>query len=851
MGIYLKMLLAYLKKNKLRTLLLIIGVMLGVMLIFGPSVIKDSQNENNVVAIHELYSGYHVEFSDLTLDDAKKLETDEKVSKGNSVQNLGRISDKKGNSFILTSSNEEYLKSRYNKIIEGRLPKNNNEIVLEKKALEAMNLSEGVGSTLNLTIKKNYKDTNGSNRLFSINKEFKIVGVMEKPKGYYDVVWQYEAVTYGNDETNNIIPNDAISYNSILSFKSGWRNIEGECDYLMKKYKLGQKSFLPNVPLVRELRYVEDDKNDPNVFKRNVLITTVSIIFIFNIFNITLNQSVKEMGLLRLMGAKKRNVRCMIIYQALIITIIGILLGLVAGVTYSYIGISNYNEVLYSEAGLNPKLYINNEIVIKAILVGIISVFISCIIPTFKIGKISPIESIINTDKIKNHRSRLGIDRLVSKIFGFYGFMGLKNIGRNKVRAAISMLSIALGGYIFITTFSSMQEEVNSKIEDMQNRYNITMQFGVNADPQISKYTDSDVENIEKIKGVKSIHKIQITNGMFTFNNKDINKEFTTYNGVEKKEIMEDKLVLKLYDDDYIDEKLNDFVEEGRLDDIKKDTDGYPNVAVYNYFYDIVDDHTIKPIFKELNIGDIITVKIPVEENNTIVYKEMKVRVAVILKDEWIAMGDGDFMPDLEIITSNIHSKNITGEQKYTQLGINLENPYDEIVNNEIQKISRSIPGSLFNSRLSYHEMSESIYKSYIKSQIAIIALVLIIASINIFCTIRTNLLIRKKEISTLRALGVSLKNMKKMLIYEALAYAVFSFIIAMIPSFINLVKFTNWNNDAYINYGIENFMSFTFPIKESLLFFAISVFVCLIAVVVSNRDFESMNIIEGIKENE
>lgn len=60
MGIYLKMSLAYLKKNKLRTLLLIIGVMLGVMLIFGPSVIKDSQNENNVVAIHELYSGYHV-----------------------------------------------------------------------------------------------------------------------------------------------------------------------------------------------------------------------------------------------------------------------------------------------------------------------------------------------------------------------------------------------------------------------------------------------------------------------------------------------------------------------------------------------------------------------------------------------------------------------------------------------------------------------------------------------------------------------------------------------------------------------------------------------------------------------
>ncbi|WP_235665575.1 hypothetical protein, partial [Clostridioides difficile] len=60
------------------------------------------------------------------------------------------------------------------------------------------------------------------------------------------------------------------------------------------------------------------------------------------------------------------------------------------------------------------------------------------------------------------------------------------------------------------------------------NRYKIKMQVGVNADPQRSKYTDSEVENIEKIKGVKSIHKIKITNGMFTFNNKEINKEFTT-----------------------------------------------------------------------------------------------------------------------------------------------------------------------------------------------------------------------------------------------------------------------------------------------------------------------------------
>lgn len=851
MGMYLKMALAYLRKNMLRTLLLIIGVMLGVTLIFGPSVIKDSQNQNNVVAIHKLYDGYHVEFSDLTSDDADKLKNDEKVSESTTVQNLGRITDEKGNSFVLSSTNKDYLDGKYTKLIEGRLPQNNDEIVLEKKALEAMNENYKVGSTLNLTVKKNYKDTDGSNKIFTVDKQFKLVGIMEKPKGYYDVVWKYEAITHGNNESNNIIPIEAVSYNSILSFKSGWRNVEGECDRLMKEYKLGQKSFLPNVPLVRELRYIEYEKDNPGVYKREILIMTTSIIFIFNIFNITLNQTINEMGTLRLIGSSKKQVRRMIAYQALIIMVIGTVIGLIVGVIFSYAGINTYNITLYEEAGVNPKLYINNEIVAKAILAGVFSVFISCIIPIFKISKISPITAIKNTDTIKNHKGILKLDKILSKVFGFYGFMGIKNIARNKTRAFISMLSIALGGYIFITTFSSMQDEVGKKIEDMQNRYDITMQLDSNADSEIAKYTEEDVTKIESIEGIKSVNKLQTIKGFFSFTKDEINKEFTTYNGVKEKSTMEDKASLKLYDDKYINETLKDFVQEGNINDIKKVTNGYPNVAVYNYFYDIVDDHTIKLIYKNVKVGDIITVKVPVEKNSSVEYREIKVRVGVILNPDWIAMGDGDFMPDLEIITSNVHSKAIIGEQKYTQLGINLEKPYDKTVNKEVEKINSTVSGSLFNSRLSYHERSEYVNKNYIKSQIVVIMLVLIIAVINIFCTIRTNLLTRRKEISTLRALGLSVRNMKKMIACEAMTYAILSFIISLIPALLNLIEFVNWNNDAYKNYGIENFMSFTFPLKESILFFIISMIVCLIAVVVSNRDFKNMNIIEGIKDKD
>lgn len=850
MGIYFKMSLAYLRKNKLRTSLLILGVVLGIVLIFGTSVIKESQNKNDVEAVQKLYGGYHVEFNDLNPDGVEKLKNDENVSKITTVQNLGSVVDKKGSSVLLRSTDENYITGKGNKLT-GRLPKNNDEIVIEKRALDEMGIPYELNSTLDLTVKKKYKDSEGNNQIYTVDKKFKLVGIVEKAPECYDFVCEYEAFTYGNDGKNNIIPPDTVTYNSILNLKSGVNNLNEQIENLMQRNKLGKFSYAPNVPLVQKSVDIEIENDNPDAYKREVLIIIAAATFIFNMFNITLNQTIKEMGLLRLIGSSKKNVRCMIIYQALIVMIVGIILGLILGVIYSYVGINTYNMQLYKEAGIKPELYVSNANIIKAIIIGVFSVFISCIIPIFKIGNISPIEAAKKTDKVKSYRGSYRLDKLLSKIFGFYGFMGLKNIGRNKSRALISMISIALGGYIFITTFSSMRGEVSNKIEDMQYRYDITMQFGAASDVDNLKYTDSDVNKIKSIDGVKSVNAIQNVNGFFDFKKNEVNKEFIKYYGIEEKDQMEHTMDLKLYEDDYINETLKNFVEDGNLNDIGKVTNGYPNVAVYNYFYDSVEDGTYKNVFKNLKVGDIITIKVPITEDNKTVYKESKVRVCATLKPEWMSRGDGGFGHNFEIITSNNHAKEITGEQKYTKLGINLEDPYDKTVNNKVEAISNSIHLSKFDSRLSFNEMTKSSSDKYIKSQISIIILVLIIASINIFCTIRTNLLIRKNEISTLRAIGLSVRNMKKMVIYEALAYAILSFILALIASIIYLIWFVNIHNNAYINFGIEHFMSFTFPVKESIIFFIISVTVCLIAVATSSRDLKKMSIIEGIKDND
>lgn len=849
MGIYLKMSLAYLRRNKLRTSLLILGVILGVVLIFGTNVIKESNNKNDLEAIDKLYGGHHVEFNDLNNEGVEKLKKDKDVSKITTVQNLGSVVNDKGNSILLRSANEDYIKGKANKLT-GRLPQNNNEIVLEKRALDSMGTPYKLNSTLNLTVKKDYKDSEGNNQIYTQDQEFKLVGIIEKPEGYYDVVWTYEGFTYGNSEMDNIIPTELVTYNSILDLKTGIKNLDRNVKKISERNDLGRTSFLPNVPLVQKLADIEiESAKSKESIQLEVLIIIAAVIFIFNMFNIALNQTIKEMGLLRLIGSSEKKVRLILIYQALIIMVIGIILALILGTLYSYVGINTYNVEIYKEASITPKLYISSRNIVKAILVGIFSVSIPCIIAMCKIGNISPIEAMSNNEKVKSYSKRYKLNKVLNKIFGFYGFMGLKNIGRNKSRSIISLISIALGGYIFITNFSSMQDEVGAKIEDMQNRYDVVMQFnGAVSDLESLKYTDSDVDKIKSVDGVKSVNTINVVSGFFDFKKDEINEEFAKYNGIEN---TEHKMDLKIYGNNYINKDLKEFVEDGNLDDLGKETDGYPNVAVYNYFYEREKDYTLKKVFKDIEVGDILTIKVPTKEGNKTVYKESKVRVCSTLTPDWMSMGDGQFGSNFEIVTSKNHSESLIGEQKYTKLGINLEDPYDEVVNEKLEEISDRIHLSTFKSRVGYVEWASESSREYIKSKISLIVLVLIIAEINIFCTMRTNLLVRRKEISTLRALGLSIKNMRKMIIYEALAYSILSFMIALIPATINLIKFVNLNNDAYINYGIENFMEFTFPVKESIIFLLISITMCLLAVMTANKDFKEMNIIEGIKEND
>lgn len=850
MNIYFKMAISYLKQSKLRTTLLVLGVALGVMLVFGVDIITESQQRNDLETVRKLYGGYHAMFKDLDKNIVEKLKTDENISKITTVQNLGEAVNSKGISVKLNSANKDFINQQGYKLTAGRLPSSQDEIVIEKEALKKMKVPEKLNTEENFTVKKTYKEENGDKNTANVNKSFKIVGIIEKPKSYYEDFYRLNAFTYDNKADMGILPQNIVTYDSLISLKSGEANIAGELSKIVNKNNIARGSYEENVRLSQLLMEINDSNDPAQEIKDKFIIAVASIVLVYNIFNISLNETINQMGMMRLIGASKNKVRRILLYQSIIVMILGVSIGLLGGIIFSYIGINVFKYSFINIELEDPKIYVSLYNLIKSIFIGAGSVLIASIIPIWISGRISPIESIRKTDKSKRQVISGVGDKLLFKIFGFAGVMAFKNISRNKIRTIISIISIALGGYLFIWTFdTSIVDDIDrySEYQGQISTYDLTIGSDINTDKVNTGYTKEDIEDIKKLSGVKSVNYKQDFEVNIVSDSNKMNKEYLKYNALKDSGTIVNGANLKLFTDTDI-KGLKDFISEGSIDNLYKEIDGYPNVAVSNYYYDIINDSSFKKVYNEVKIGDILTLKIPFNENGSTIYKTKKVRVGAILGEKWKAKASGRY---LEMITSDKNLGVLSNPDSYSEISIKLKNKNDEKTINEINKIvsKRGIPS--IKRTLDVKKQDQMDRDQFVKSKKLQIVLILLISTINIFCTIRTNLLTRMKEFSTLRAIGMSVKSLGNMLYLEGLIYGLFSSLIAGILACIKSIKFLNYVNGTRQDMGGAMFADFKLPIIPWIDFTLIAVVLCIVITSFSKKYINRISIIEGTKSNE
>ncbi|MDU7965231.1 MAG: FtsX-like permease family protein [Paeniclostridium sordellii] len=851
MKISFKLAIAYMKEQKGRTIALIISIALAVILVFALNVIPETQNKFEIEQAYKNFSDYHVEYSNLENDIVNKLKKDKEVTEINDVLGLGKIVGKNGTSLQLNSYSKDFLDSYGYELIKGNEPKNTNEIVLEEKALKEMNLNDELNQEIDFKIVKYYVDEDNENQIFSKDKKFKLVGIVKKPDEFYNESRgeDHGVKAFTKDNSNEaILPNNLVTHNGVLYLNTSKPDF-GKAYKMINKYGLDDFRFRVNVGLTDALNEYKESKTTLYILRQKLYPMLAATLVICNIFSIVLIDKTKQIGILRAIGLSKKKVRLMVIIESIIALILGLLFGFLLGVVTSYLGF----YVIY---GKFVNIYISKSSVFEPMIMACISVLISSLVPIYKSGKISPIEAIRSSDTLNKRQKNRFYYKLIRKIFGFTGEMAYKNLWRNKVRTILCIISISLGGMLFINTMGLKNSEDrisnNNQIPVMMmgnNDIKVSNNYN-NTNSDFIKYSKDEIGKISRIKEVKNVNPIMALNGYFLVNSKDLTTKYKSSNGIsdESKEL-EESLEIEGHNNDSL-KNLEKYIENG--ENINNKSKGkYPKALVTNYFYSNQESSPNTKLLNDMKIGDLIDIKIPTIKNDKLEYKNEKVEVAGILNGDYV-LQEGGLSGGIKVVLNEEDFKNISGKNDYNKINIQIEKGSDKKVENEISKIISKNPFSKVESKYNYKNFYIKQTEKNTKQTLVIVGLILLISSINILCIIKANIMTRMKELSTLRAIGMSTKKLKNMIVKENIMYAVFASIVASVFASHSLYEFNKLDNLASRQvFGDKEDIKFVLPIFESFEFLIVSIIICLIAVFLCKKKIEKMSIVEGLNTNE
>ncbi|MDK2585604.1 FtsX-like permease family protein [Romboutsia sedimentorum] len=834
----------YMKKQKGRTFALITGISLAVMLVFSLNVIPETKSKLDIQKAYETFEDYHVEYSDLDKTTLDKLKKDKEVTKMESIVNLGDAIYKNGVAMGLNSYNSGFNDEFGYKFVKGDAPKNKNEIVLEEKALKSMGLSDKLGQSIDLNIEKEYKDKNNSSQIFNNKAKFKLVGIVKKPNDYYkeNEYYKVRAFTYYKEGEGSFIPNELIKYNGVLNLNTKTPDFE-KIQAMAAKYNIDESSFNPNILLVYALDEYKESKTTNFSINNKLLPMIASVLLIYNVFNMILVDMTNQIGMLKAIGASKKHIRLIIGFQSLVVLILGSLIGFILGIICSYIGLMGvFNDKV--------SLYISKSSVLEPMVMATITVILASIVPIYKSGKISPIEAIRKTDKNTKRRKSRFYHKMIRKIFGISGEMAYKNVWRNKTRTILSILSISLGGALYIDHMSvsnSMNDNMDSMTLSIMSMGNSDINLShnsMNTENLLVGYEQKYIDEISKIKNVKNVSLSMDTYGFLEINALNLDKKYIDSQRIKSKDNnIETDLCVQGYGKSEF-KDIASYLEKGSLPN--KNQQRKEAIIYNNYYYD--GDYDNK-ILKKANIGDLVDIKIPVIKDGKKVYQKNTVKVCGMLNKDFGKDRPGGYGGTFKAILNEDDFKDITNMNLYNNISLQIEKDSDKQVEKDLEKILKDKPFSEIESKHKYRMIYADQDGEGKKEVLLVVILIAIISSINIFCTIKTNLLIRINEFATLRSIGMSIKQVKLMIVKESLIYGITSMIVGGMIGTYKYYDYVSMVNDIYEDGSqMDRVIKFNIPIVEILEYGAVCILVCIVAVYLSKRKIEKLSISEGLR---
>lgn len=476
MNVFNKLTIKYLKRNKTRTFVTILGIVLSAAMICGITTFATSiQNYMLRGAIHNEGQWHGSQFNTEHAY-ASDILNHSKVEAGTMLQQLGYAElDGSKNEFkpyiYVLGADENAQSVMQIHITSGSYPTSAAEILLPEHIISGGGMTYQIGDTISLDLGERnvggiyrYQDTPcyAIEYVAGVDRRVKAEETIEvRQNRTYKVVGFYERMS------SKVEPYTAPGYTALTLMDS---EVGTQCKYSvlfeMKDpsdvylFMDGLDSF--GVVNSDVLTYLGVSRNNTFLTVLYALaaiiimiVMFISVALIYNAFAISVSERTKQFGLLSSVGATKKQLRKMVFFEAFAVSVIGVPLGVFSGLSVTGVALAllgdKFGALGYS---VDMKLSVSMASIVIAVIVSFITVIISAWIPSKRAIKISAIEAIRQTTDIKTSDKPVKTSKLTYLLFGLPGVLANSYYKRNRKKYRTTVISLFTSIVLFVSASS-------------------------------------------------------------------------------------------------------------------------------------------------------------------------------------------------------------------------------------------------------------------------------------------------------------------------------------------------------------------------------------------------------------
>ena len=899
MNVLQKLTLRHLKLNKKRTLVTIVGVVISVAMItavatFGTSLL------DMLIRGEVLDSGnWHVRYEGVSPANVQVIKDDRETKSAALSRDIGYASLPDGKNeykpyLFIREYDERGLQSFPIYLKEGRLPQNEDEIVLPAHLEENGGVKWKTGDTVTLQMGKRVAaDESGAGDSYELGQNnsfteaetfvpegtrtYRVVGIMARPG--FEKNWSpgYTAISLLGE--NNLGTAPVSVWVELKNPGSGLRahayelaekmGMQGESvpEYDANGNETsGRRTVYYTVSFHENLLcYYFGADEDGNQFFQVLytlcglvlaIIVLGSVSLIYNAFSISISERSRHLGMLASVGATRRQKRSSVFFEGTVIGLISIPVGILAGIGGIAVTFAAVNPIfqglLSREAAdqLAFRTVVSPLGVLAAVLLSILTIALSLWIPARRASRVTPIEAIRQTQDVKLKGKTVRTSRLTRRIFGFEAELALKNLKRNRRRYRSTIVSLVISILLFLSV--SAFTSVSAYSARMMDRETVDYDISVS-------FSSSEIENAAQEKAMKSI--LQLSGVQEASQQRRINTEV---------------FVPEAYANDYAKEQ-SDLSSEYRADAVPEGT------VVYNLRLISMDDASFAEFAKNAGVskddfsdrpwgiavkntrfqadGSFMETEVlpgfpkggTLASASTASGAPAEIEVAGWSNGEAMGLSTFYTADQITVVASEEMFRAYLSqwgeeERPHESAGIYLRTDTPDAVEKAIAEIKEADPTSFERSvvvnTVSNRQKEEQLNFLILVFVYGFIVLITAICVANIFNTISTSVTLRRREFAMLKSVGMTPRGFGRMINYESVFYGLKALAYGLPLSLLVTWLFYRLAGRSFV----MPFWSI-FPWKAFLIT-AVGVFLVVgVTMLYSSSKIKKQNIIDSLKE--